>query len=218
MLCWQWRLKSTYRSHLNVSKLVSHTLYFFWGENFHKLGIPKKSSAKCTKGFLENKCKSQHNLENEFLELTRRKQGSKKLWVCWLTSSQIWLIPLVEDCQSTNLAKLKKNNPAQSPVIKCSNGGRVHKLEDHIWWPSCVLYRQLKEILLTHAVSWVNWFQLVLLSSSKSFSAFPSSQSVNRIIICEKHELIAQFVLMHGPENTWLSSQWQPHHLSLYGT
>jgi hypothetical protein len=191
---------------------------FFLGENFHKLGIPKKSSAKCTKWFLEKKCKSHHNLENEFLELTRAKQALKNFEFASWPLTKFGSFLLLRIASPPTWQNWKKNNPAQSPVIKCSNGGRVHKIEDHIWWPSCVLYRQLKEIWLTHAVSWVNWFQLLLLSSSKSFSAFPSSQSVNRIIICEKHELVAQFVLMHGPENTWLSSQWQPHHLSLYGT
>jgi hypothetical protein len=102
------------------------------GGEFSQTGDPKKNPERNVQREFGKKCKNHHDLENVFLELTRAKQECKKLSVCWLTSSQIWLIAFVEDCQSTNLAKLKKTNPAQSPVIKCSNGGRVHKIEDHI--------------------------------------------------------------------------------------
>jgi hypothetical protein len=50
---------------------------FFGGRIFTNWGSQKKSSAKCTEAFLEKKCKNHHNLENEFLELTRAKQESK---------------------------------------------------------------------------------------------------------------------------------------------
>jgi hypothetical protein len=45
-----------------------------------------------------------------FVEVARTKRDPKKNSTCWLTFSQIWLIPLVDDCQSTYLTQLKKIN------------------------------------------------------------------------------------------------------------
>jgi hypothetical protein len=44
----------------------------------------------------------------EFLHVARTRHDSRKFGVSILTSSQIWLIPLVDNGQSTYLTKLKK--------------------------------------------------------------------------------------------------------------
>jgi len=90
---------------------------FFLGQNFALWQQKVKSSAKCNKGLLfRGKKKAQKlpyfeqkNSEiiiyfyNEFMEVTRTKQDSKKKLFSYLTSSQIWLIPLVDNHQSTYL-------------------------------------------------------------------------------------------------------------------
>jgi hypothetical protein len=50
-----------------------------------------------------------------FVEVARTKQDPKKNSTCWLTFSQIWLIPLVDDCQSTYLTQLKKTKNKINP-------------------------------------------------------------------------------------------------------
>jgi hypothetical protein len=45
--------------------------------------------------------------------LHQNKVGIWKILLSCLSSSQIWLIPLVDECQSTYLTKLKKTNPGQ---------------------------------------------------------------------------------------------------------
>jgi len=71
----------------------------------------KKSSARSTKGGLAEKiCKSHHVLEkkksespyldNEFPKVAKTRQGSlkkHKIPLCWLTCSQMGLIPLVDE-------------------------------------------------------------------------------------------------------------------------
>lgn len=47
-------------------------------------------------------------LDKEFPFIARTKQDSKQTLLYCLTYSQIWLIPHVDDCQSTSLTQLKK--------------------------------------------------------------------------------------------------------------
>jgi hypothetical protein len=79
-----------------------------------------KSHAKCTKAFFggKKKNKSRHilrkkshilpYLDSEFLVVAKTRQAFQKLLLHGLTSSQIWLIPLVGDHQSASLKNLKK--------------------------------------------------------------------------------------------------------------
>ncbi len=85
----------------------------FW-TNFRTVANQNETSVKLYKGLLSEFFggKKSPYLDNEFLLLARTKQDSPKKQhknvLHSLTSSQIWLIAFVEDCQSTNLAKLKK--------------------------------------------------------------------------------------------------------------
>jgi hypothetical protein len=58
---------------------------------------------KCAKVaiFLEETSQKLPYLGNECLEVARTKQGPKKILFYWLTSTQIWLIPFVDDRKST---------------------------------------------------------------------------------------------------------------------
>jgi hypothetical protein len=91
---------------------------FLFGEFLHH-GDKNKLIATCRRALSgKKKCKSFHilrekshmspSLVNEFLLVTRTRQDSKKILLYCLTSSQIRLIPFVDDCQSTCLTKLKK--------------------------------------------------------------------------------------------------------------
>jgi hypothetical protein len=52
-------------------------------------------------------------LDNEFLEITRTKQYPERFLLCWLTSSKIWLIPLVDDRSLYNyMIKLNEKHSA----------------------------------------------------------------------------------------------------------
>jgi len=50
---------------------------------------------------LRKKSQKMPYLDNEFLEVPRTKWDPKQFLLCWLASGQIWLIPFVDDCQST---------------------------------------------------------------------------------------------------------------------
>jgi hypothetical protein len=50
-------------------------------------------------------------LDNEFLLIARTRQDSKRKVFHCLTCSQIWLIALVDDHQSTYLTPKKINSP-----------------------------------------------------------------------------------------------------------
>jgi len=45
----------------------------------------------------------------------------KKILLCYLSFSQIWFIPLVDDCQSTLMRKLKKINDMDKFEINLMN-------------------------------------------------------------------------------------------------
>jgi hypothetical protein len=51
------------------------------------------------------------DLDNEFMEVDRTKGDPKTKFTLLVTSSQIWLIPPVDDHQSSHLTKLGKKNP-----------------------------------------------------------------------------------------------------------
>jgi hypothetical protein len=73
--------------------------------------------------YLEEKSQKLPCLDNEFLEVARTKQDSIDFLLnSWLTSNQIWLIPLLDDCRSTYLTKLnqkrKENEESKYDVHK----------------------------------------------------------------------------------------------------
>jgi hypothetical protein len=53
-----------------------------------------------------------------FMEVARTKRDPKKNSTCRLTFSQIWLIPLVDDCQSTYLTQLKKTKTKKTLELR----------------------------------------------------------------------------------------------------
>ncbi len=85
---------------------------FFFGVNFHTVATKKNLGQSVQRVLFEKVCKSCHNLrgksqklpylENKLLEVARTKHDPKNI-LCLLTFSQIWLIPVVDDHQSTYL-------------------------------------------------------------------------------------------------------------------
>jgi len=65
----------------------------------------KRQSHHISRG---KKGRTRHYLEHRFLYVANRWPSLKKLLLFSLTSCQIWLSPLVDDCQSTYLTKLKR--------------------------------------------------------------------------------------------------------------
>jgi hypothetical protein len=95
-------------------------LYFVSGSKFSHYGNSKKfnelngvqivqmlfceEKKKQKRPFLEEKSHMFTYLDNQLLLI------AKKNLLCSLTSNQIWFTPLVDDCQSTYLKKLKNKS------------------------------------------------------------------------------------------------------------
>jgi hypothetical protein len=58
--------------------------------------------------YLERKTHMSPYLDSQFLLVARTSQDSKEILLSCLSSIQIWLIPVVDDRQSTHLSKLRK--------------------------------------------------------------------------------------------------------------
>ncbi len=79
--------------------------------------------------YLEEKSQKLPCLDNEFLEVARTKQDSIDFLLnSWLTSNQIWLIPLLDDCHSTYLTKLNQNKKKKKKESKYD----VHKTKENL--------------------------------------------------------------------------------------
>jgi hypothetical protein len=102
-------------------RTCTHNQCFFG--KFLQLGKKKKGSCKGYKGsFLEEMGSSHHilrkilrlsHLDAEVMEVANAKKDSQKVLLSCLTSRQIWLISVVDSCQSTYLTNLKKKQCPQ---------------------------------------------------------------------------------------------------------
>ncbi len=59
-------------------------------------------------------------LDSEFLVVAKNRQAFQKIPLHCLTSTQIWLIPLVGDHQSVSLKNWEKKNPAPQWSLELS--------------------------------------------------------------------------------------------------
>lgn len=107
--------------HLHLWKLrkggTSWWLSIYFVSNFWHHGS-KRNPMQIVQNVFGKDCKNHHilkknshmspYLDNEFLLVVRIVQEFLKFLFYYLTFSQMWIIPLVDDNQSTYLAKLRK--------------------------------------------------------------------------------------------------------------
>jgi hypothetical protein len=102
---------------------LAHATSVFFGK-FSQLGKKKKGSCEGYKGgFLEKMGSSHHilrkkilrlsHLDAEVMEVANTKTDSQKVLLSCLTSRQIWLISVVDSCQSTYFTNLRKKQCPQ---------------------------------------------------------------------------------------------------------